>query len=478
LIDVEEVLRAVPAFDSFCSVEQLRKLVEAPAQERSPVEPTAESATESIVEVEVAGTSAAGVPIHHVRCGTGAVKALIVAGAHAMEPIGSLTVFSLITLLQQHNPALLAADVEWHIVPCIDPDGALLNEGWSQKPFTLENLMRNYYCQPPQDEVDMSFPISYKNLAFDQATKEAKILQSLIDRIRPDFYVSFHNVITGGALFFLTRDIGDKYYRQIHALLKEHGLPVQRRPPWREFCARFDDGIVEIFTMKKNYDYLERTTYSPEGLMQFGATSVDYLAEVNPAALAFVPEVGYVRHPSDESERETGESLRRLKLRVDADCKYLATTVLEEWHNVKADLDADSPFYRAMVGYFLATQDRISEGGIPLSMYPTREYLFSPEFGRTMTEADRFNALTREGLFFYLPFCFQLLRLLETSRQSAAVKASTARLEEVFESVLADTAQAARFDLFEIVDYNTMAKVQLGSTLIALNSVLETRTKT
>ena len=97
-IEVQEVLRAAPRLQNFCSVQQLHDLARALAED-------------SRFEVTVPGESRGGLPIHHMRFGTGAIKAMWVGGVHAMEPIGSLTVFSLLTLLQQGNHALLAADV-------------------------------------------------------------------------------------------------------------------------------------------------------------------------------------------------------------------------------------------------------------------------------------------------------------------------------------------------------------------------------
>src|SRR5262249_39631282 len=130
MIDVHQAIVEVPHFDTFCSVEKLH-------------ESAARLCSDADFETRIVGTSVNGLPIHHVRYGKGSVKALFVGGPHCMEPIGSLTVYSLMHMLQGRSPALLEADVEWHIVPCIDPDGALRNEEWTQRPFTLENYIRN-----------------------------------------------------------------------------------------------------------------------------------------------------------------------------------------------------------------------------------------------------------------------------------------------------------------------------------------------
>ena len=463
MIDVQEVLRGMPHFEAFCSVRKLHALVES-------------LQADSRFTVDVVGTSVNGVPIHHVRYGTGSVKALLVAFPDCMEPIGGLTTFSLMTMLREGSPSLVAADVEWHIVPCIDPDGALMNEAWSQAPFELETFMRNYFVQARREQVDNSFPIVHKKLVWDQPSREAAVLQGLFDRIRPDFFFSLHNAWTGGAFYLLSRDIGSNSYAELYKLLQSQQFPLQTRPIWKEICAQFGEGAVEMFSIRKYYDYLEQTNSSPEKVLTYGAGSWDYLAHIKPDALTFVTELGYVQHPSDESEEDTGQSLRRFKLRIDADSKYLATVILEEWEKVKGDLDASHPIYRAAVsGRVFPSKERIPDGGMPLSRYPTRDILFNPQYAKTMSEGDRFNACMTDGGFFFLLFSYQLVRLLRASRQTQAVRQATQRLERAFDEVLAELKRHVDFGAFKVFPCDTLARVQLGSGLIALNSILQSR---
>jgi hypothetical protein len=463
MIDVQEVLKGIPHFETFCSVEKLHSLVE-------------HLRADSRFDVKVAGTSVNGVPVYHVRCGTGSVKALLVAFPDCMEPIGGMTTFSLMTLLREGNSALLAAEVEWHIVPCIDPDGALMNEAWSQKSFALETFMRNYFVQARREQVDNSFPISHKKLMWDQPSKEAQVLKGLLDRIQPDFFFSLHNAWTGGAFYLLSRDIGRDAYRELYGLLESQRFPLQKRPIWKEICAQFSAGAVEMFSIRKYYDYLEQTNSSPEKVLTYGAGSWDYLAQIKPDALTFVTELGYVQHPSDESEKETGENLRRFKLRVDADSKYLGTVILEEWEKVKDDVDTSSPIYRAIVsGRVFPSRERLPEGAMPLSRYPTRDILFNPQYARTMTEGDRFNACMTDGGFFFLLFSYQFVRLLKASQQTPAVRQAVERLEHAFDDAVTELKRHVDFSSFKVFPCDTLVRVQLGSGLIALNSILDAR---
>lgn len=464
MIDVETALGDIPHFETFCSVDKLHALV-------------ATLSADPRFDVRVAGTSVNGVPIHHVRFGRGKVKALFVAFPHPMEPIGGMTVFSLMTLLKQGHRALLEAEVEWNIVPCIDPDGAILNEPWSQD-FSIEKYLRNYYLQSARDQADMSFAISYKKLVVDRPSREAAVLKSVIDACLPDFYTTLHNTRVGGAFYLLSHDIDHKYHRQLYRLLEQQQFPLQTRPPWKEVGARYGEGIGEVLFTRKIYDYLEQTTPSPEKyeLIRYGAESWDYMAEIKPEALTFVPEMGCLRHPFDESERATGIDLRWFKLRIDADSKYLASVLLQQWQAVKDELDADSPFYRAVLGgTVLPVPEEVVNGGWPMSRYPTRDILFNPKYDRSMTEADLVNVCVVDSGLYFVQWAYQFLRLLRASRPTPRVRQAIALAEQAFDRVRAEIDRYIDVNAFSIAPADTLARVQLGSTLIALNSVLEAR---
>jgi hypothetical protein len=463
MIDVFDVIDEVPHFTKFCSVAELLELVD-------------RLRADSRFDITEAGTSAGGVPIHHVRFGRGSVKAMLVGFPHCKEPICGMTVHSLLTLLHQGKRALVDADVEWHVVPCADPDGALLNDGWTQQPLTMENYMKNFYVQVLGEQVDASFPVNHKRLVWDRPSKEATILQGLLDRIRPDFYYSLHNAWTGGAYYFLSRDIDHKYHEDLYALLGRQGMPIQRRPIWREFCRPYGKGILEAWNVKKFYDHLEKTSPTPERFLTYGAGAGDYLVEIKPSALYLVSEMGYVRHPADESDEDTGENLRRFKLRVDADGKFLASLLLAEWDQVKDDVDKANPVYRAIIdGAVLPAKERLCDGGRPMSLHPTAEILLDPQYDRPMTEGDRFQACMVEGGFFFLCQSYQFVRLLKASPPTPAVRRAIERLEPAFDEALAEIKRHVDFDAFEVIDCDTLTRVQLGSGLVVLNSVLEER---
>ena len=459
MIDVAEVLRGLPRFETFCSVEKLDGLVASlrddPARFR----------------VTVPGTSVGGRPIHHVQFGKGSVKALFVGFPHPNEPVGGLTTFSLLTLLKQHARELVDADVEWHVVPCIDPDGAMLNEGWSQRPFSFESYMKGFHRQELQHQVECSFPIRYKRLVFETPTREARILQGLLDSIRPDFYYSLHNNFgTGGAWFLLTRDIGQGYYRELHELLERNGVSLKSDMPYGEFCQQFAAGIKEPTPMWKYYDFLEKVMPAPEKVLQTGACSWDYLAQIKKSAVTLVAEVPYLRHPSDGSPKATSRNLRQLKLRIDAENKFVTTVILEEWARVEADLDRDSPFHRKIHTGIIAAKDDLNEGLVSWPM-KTREVLFNANYSRDATEGECFDAYVLDR-FIVLCHSHEFVRLLMASKQTEAVRQATRRVQSVLDEALADIDRNVDFSKFETIDCNALARVQLGSGLTVLNALL------
>jgi hypothetical protein len=440
MMDVAAVLQAMPSHDTFCSVEKLSSLA---------------SACEG---PGVVGRSVNGLPIHHLQFGSGRVRALWVGFPHPNEPIGGLTVFSLLKLLRERHPALMHADVEWHVVPCIDPDGALLNEGWSQSPISLRNYMRHFHRQDLRDQVEASFPIRHGRLRFDQPTHEASILQRILESVRPGFYYPLHNAFAGGAYFCMSHDIGAAYQCELRALLEQQCVPLRADTPFRE-----------NFTTRKFYDRLAMTSPAPETLVHFGACSWEYLADIEPRAFTLATELPHLRHPLDGSTRDTAQSQRQLALRIDADSKFIATLILEEWEKVEADLCTSSAFYKKILHSVISARDMLPEG-LPSWPYRTRDLLFNASHAGKMTEGQRLNM----WLSGFQVVCngHEFVRLLQASEPTLRVRQSLERLEPVFDQMLDEIAVSLGAESFQAIDCNALAKAQLGSGLIVLNAIL------
>lgn len=462
-IAVHEALRAVGHFESFCSVRKLEELVRSV------------HATSSRLKVETAGTSRRGLPIHHVRTGDGALKVLVVAFPHCHEPIGGMTISALMGLLAQGHTALRHLDVEWHVVPCIDPDGATLNEGWTQAPFSFERYMKYRHVQPWLDQVDCSFPISYKALKFDRPSREAEVLKQLLDEIRPDFFFSLHNSIAaGGAWYPISRDLGRACYHNLKDLRQQYGIPLQETIAHQRWCAQYDPGIYEMFSVKHMYDDLEKTVSSPAEFVRMGAASWDYLGEINEGAITFVAEIPHAIY-GEGAPRASGENQRQLRLKLEADNRYLLTAILEEWEQVRTDVDPESPYYRKTTQEIVSIRDKLPEGvPLTLSAASTRDLLFNPAYSRPITAQERCDIYIGDR-FNVLCHAYEFVRLLKDSAPTLGVTRARNRLEGIFDHAFSEMSRAIDLEHIPILECDTLVRVQLGSGLIALDAAIEAR---
>ncbi|MFC9295437.1 M14 family zinc carboxypeptidase [Streptomyces sp. NPDC057011] len=154
-----------------------------------------------------AGTSRAGQPLWVLSVAPTAAPAgargshnvLVVAGAHANEPVGGATALSLARRLL-HEPAPRAG-CGWHFLLCADPDGADLHR--TPRPYSLLDYHRNFFRPPGPEQPEWAPSL----LPPDRLPPETVALTALIDELRPVLQVSLHATDLGGSWVQLTRDI-------------------------------------------------------------------------------------------------------------------------------------------------------------------------------------------------------------------------------------------------------------------------------
>ncbi|THA85424.1 3-hydroxyacyl-CoA dehydrogenase [Streptomyces sp. A0592] len=168
------------------------------------------------VRLRQAGTSRAGQPIWVLSvaatagpgadgpgpagtAGGDARNVLVVAGAHANEPVGGATALALARRIVR-EPAPRAG-CGWHFLLCADPDGADLHR--TPRPYSLLDYHR-YFFRPPGPEQPEWAP---SLLPADRLPPETLALTALIDELRPVLQVSLHATDLGGTWVQLTRDI-------------------------------------------------------------------------------------------------------------------------------------------------------------------------------------------------------------------------------------------------------------------------------
>lgn len=148
------------------------------------------------------GRSRSGLPLLLLSAGHGSGNVLVTAGPHANEPVGGATALRLAELILEHGPPLSPPDTAWHFVLCLDPDGALRNEGWLRGPFTVRNYIRGAFRPQPGEQPEW-FPDASERAAL----PETRALTGVIDELRPMLQCSLHGVDLGGAFVQLTREV-------------------------------------------------------------------------------------------------------------------------------------------------------------------------------------------------------------------------------------------------------------------------------
>ncbi|WP_269676746.1 M14 family zinc carboxypeptidase [Kitasatospora mediocidica] len=139
------------------------------------------------------GESAQGRPLWLLSLGQGERDVLVVAGAHANEPVGAATA------LRLARWALGGRRARWHFLLCLDPDGAALTEGWLRGPLSLERHYAHFFRPPAHRQPEW--------VLSDPPPPETAALLRVIDELRPALQLSLHGVDLGGSFLQLTRPV-------------------------------------------------------------------------------------------------------------------------------------------------------------------------------------------------------------------------------------------------------------------------------
>lgn len=273
--EIVERAAALPDFAGYPSVDELLEQIEDLRHEFS-----------DLLSAKRVGTSRLGEPITLYTLSlhpagttsspdTAAKHSLVVGGVHPNEPIGSHTIIRLLTDLLNETELRHRLGVIWHFIPCIDPDGMRLNEGWFDNPSDGETYFRHFYRPPGDEQVEWTFPINYKAKYFDAMLPETQALQRVIDDIRPDYYVPLHNSETGGAYFYVSEPVPD-LVPLLHRLPAEFGIPLHRGEPEAAHFKELAPAIFESGTSQDVYEWREANGLDPVPSGAAGQSSTGY----------------------------------------------------------------------------------------------------------------------------------------------------------------------------------------------------------
>lgn len=439
---VDEALRVQPEADAFPTVDELVATVR-----------RAHEAHPDVTRVRRVGTSRLGEPIEAITIGSADRHAVVFGGVHPNEPIGNITALHLIERLTTDRELLERMGYTWHVVPCIDPDGMRLNEGWFRLPLTRSAYGRRFYRPAPDEQVEWTFPFAYKRAYFDRMMPETVALMRLIDETRPAFMCSLHNGEYGGVYYYLSRP-APELYPLLTQIAAGVGLPLDTGEPEAPYVQRYAPAIFGMIRSEDQYDFTEAAGIDPTD-RQSGDSSAAYAAKYG--TLTLVTEMPYWTHPDAEDDTPLAQSY--------ADVLREQAVGLRDAHDrlgailsaARPDLTVRSPFLRSSEAFvpMLAKIARQSEHRAGL-----------PESERPATVSERFGCLDAVHMF-RLRWGGTLLRALDgelaIGNGTPVIREQQATMDALYEEW---AAEAAEVTPAQTIPYGKLAAVQYAAILV------------
>lgn len=290
-LELVALLDEVPAFERFPTVdEQISAIQEVAA------------AAPDRCRIRRVGTSRLGEPIPCLTIEGGQRHALVFGSPHPNEPIGCLAAIHLARAMSENDALRHGLGFTWHVIPCADPDGMRLNEGWFAGPFARTHYARHFYRPAPDEQVEWTFPFSYKKAYFDRVLPETLALMRLIDDLRPQLLCPLHNSELGGVYYYLSEPASG-LYPGLHEVARRRGIPLDLGEPEIPYAERLAPAIFRHSTTEDAYDFAERMDLDP--LARTAGTSSGAYASRH-GTFTLISELPYWTHPDACNEAPAG----------------------------------------------------------------------------------------------------------------------------------------------------------------------------
>ncbi|WP_166462737.1 murein peptide amidase A [Amycolatopsis acidicola] len=361
--EIVRYLDGIPEFAQLCTVDEQNAAVDALAAEF----PAA--------RLRRIGTSRLGEPLRLLSIGAGPDHALVVGGPHPNEPIGLLTVLVLARLVA--GDPRLRDGVTWDFVPCIDPDGTRMNEGWFTGPHTIRRYHEGFYRPATADQPEWTFPVTDERAWFDRMLPETQALARVIDELRPKFQYSLHNTDFGGVFFILAPEPPGTA-EDLATVAAAGRVPLALGPIDTLGWESPGPGVYLMPPAESVIEASARGVGAVEA--RHGGSSTHYASRHGTTTL--ITEVPFWRVPQAADARDSGqpydEVLQRTAGEMRADEAKLAE--LARW--VQPELCVPSPVLRAVRDFLV----------YPVSMAATHDLVAKAVTGRNATVAEVFGA--------------------------------------------------------------------------------------
>lgn len=399
------------------------------------------------------GTSRLDEPLTALTVGSGEADALVFAMPHPNEPVGALTSLHLARRLCEDSVLRDRLGLRWTVVPCIDPDGTRLNEGWFRGPFTPTHYGRNFYRPAGDEQVEWTFPISYRGVHFDRPMPETLALVRLIDELRPVLMCSLHNSENGGAYYYLSRGT-PALFGQLQQIPPRRGVVLDTGEPESPDLVRLDTAVFGSLSARTIIDTALADGQGVASLGGAGGSSADYADRYR--TLTLLSEVPYWTSPGADDTTATGTTYADV-LRANADgvgeLGEVLTGVLDELGD---DFRTESPFLRAT---------RFFAPGMSGAARRSAERAELAASDRPATVAER-ESCANEVHSFRLRYAGILLRALEAEigagHATPRMRARHGALERRYAEWCAEAEKALSAEPIAIAD---LVAIQYGAIL-------------
>lgn len=337
MIDLDAALSRVPDYERFLSLDEMYARARAVAE-----------AHPDLVEHRIVGSSTDGGDIPMVRIGDGNDHLLLYASPHPNEPIGAMLVQFLLEELVVNER--LREGRSWFLLPCVDPDGTRLNEGWFAGPYTVRDYAANFYRPRSEEQVEWTFPIRYKDLDFQAPMPETRSLMRAFEIADPRFVYSLHNAGFGGVYYYISHDIRDAY-DDFYRIPTERGLTLSLGEPEMPWAVEFAPAVYKMISIRDAYDYFDTYgTGSPAALIHGGASSYDHLSSRG-APVMLITELPYFQSPQVSDTTPTERTRREIILAGIGQTREMMAALRVLLERIAPEMGSDTRFYRTVVSF-------------------------------------------------------------------------------------------------------------------------------
>lgn len=451
-MDIRAYMAQVPEMDRFLTVDELHTDIFGLAEEYP-----------ELARVRRVGTSRLGEPLHLLSIGRGAKNAFLFGCPHPNEPIGAMMLHHLTRLLCRDAALREAHDYTWHVIPCVDPDGTRLNEGWFAGPFTPRHYARHFFRPAPDQQVEWTFPVSYKRLFFDRTLPETQALMRVINELRPELMVSLHNAGFGGVYYYISR-AAEPLYATFHRLPEWEDLPLNLGEPEAPYMPRLAPAVFRMVSVRESYDYLEANGVDPT-VRTSGTSSDDYAGQYGTFTL--VVEMPYYDDPRVNDLTVT-DVIRRDAILAHLDLQEEGVrTLREHFDAVARDLRGRSPFEASVSAFADSIATMITA--------QRRWAQESPETRRPATVAEVFSN-NEHTQFYRLLQVGMLVRMLEgevgIGNATPRIRQHLSEARQTFDAWSDQLERALRY---RVIPIRKLVAVQLGAVLATADYLAQSR---